>query len=177
MEWRSARGIRDTDQQGDSLAKAELFRRVTAAKRSELALAAERGLKDLDLSERIRAARTNDDLVGISKEVGALLGQGALSPARGRAIQALMAEARHNMREHREAEGNEDPDTLILVTHEGGRLLRAFEGIVSDERRARLIALAEDEARADLAEHPNVDLARDSSVGSEPSHPESQPSS
>jgi len=157
--WRAAREA-DQDSQRASIAKAELVRKVTIAHRNELALAAERGLKDLDLGERIRAAKTHEDLVEISKEVGALLGSGALSPARGRAIQALMAEARHNMREHREAEGEEDPESLILVTLDGARLLRSFEGIVSDDRRASILQHVDSEAQLDLQEHPNVDLAR-----------------
>jgi len=100
-----------------SLAKVELARKLTAAKRNELEFAAERGLRDLGLGDKIRAASTYDDLVEISKEVGALLGSGSLAPARGRAIQALLAEARHNMRARRELEGDDAPDPA----HQAGR--------------------------------------------------------
>ncbi|MGE0713791.1 MAG: helix-turn-helix domain-containing protein [Planctomycetota bacterium] len=144
----------------DSLAKAELARKLTVAKRNELELAAERGLRDLDLGDRIRAAESHRDLAVISKEVGALLGTGALHPARGRAIQALLAEARHNLREHREVEGVEEPQRLLLVSEEGAELLEAFEWIVSEERRGRVLALVKAEADADVAEDPHVDTAQ-----------------
>jgi excisionase family DNA binding protein len=143
----------------DSLAKAELVRKLTVAKRNELDLAAERGLKDLDLGDRIRAAQTHRDLAVISKEVGALLGTGTLHPSRGRAIQALLAEARHNLREHRQVEGDEEPQRLLLVSEEGAELLEAFEWIVSEERRARVLALTKAEAEEDAAEDPHVDTA------------------
>ena len=144
----------------ENLAKVELARKLTAAKRNELELAAERGLRDLDLGEKIRAAKTHDDLVELSKEVGALLGSGALAPARGRAIQALLAEARHNMRARRELEVDDDPEHLILLTKQGGELVRAFEGICSDERREAIVDFVRTEADVDLAEFPNVDMAR-----------------
>ena len=144
----------------DSLAKAELARKITVARRNEMDLAAERGLKDLDLGDRIRAAESHHDLAVISKEVGALLGTGALHPSRGRAIQALLAEARHNLREHRQVEGDEEPQRLLLVSEEGAELLEAFEWIVSDERRARVLALAKAEAEEDAAEDPHVDTAQ-----------------
>ena len=144
----------------DSLAKAELARKLTVAKRNEMDLAAERGLKDLDLGDRIRAAQSHHDLAVISKEVGALLGTGALHPSRGRAIQALLAEARHNLREHREVEGDEEPQRLLLVSEEGAELLEVFEWIVSEERRARVLSLAKTEAEADAAADPHVDTAQ-----------------
>ncbi len=149
----------------ETLRKAELARKLTLARRNELELAAERGLPDLQLDEQIRAARTHDDLMEISKEVGALLGSGSLSPARGRAIQSLLAEARHNMREHRQAEGNDEPDRLILLTSEGAELVRMFEAVCSEERRAGILAHVQAEAEIDLTEHPNVDMARMASQG------------
>lgn len=149
----------------DNLARAELARKITLARRNELELAAERGLRDLDLDEQIRAAKTHDDLMEISKEVGALLGSGALSPARGRAIQSLLAEARHNMKEHREASGDDDLERLLLITEEGGELVRLFEGMISDERRESILVTVRAEAELDLIEFPNVDLTRTSQEG------------
>lgn len=163
-EWRQrALGVGDEPAVAasrDNLARAELARKITLARRNELELAAERGLRDLNLDEQIRAAKTHDDLMEISKEVGALLGSGALSPARGRAIQSLLAEARHNMKEHREAEGDDDLERLVLLTEEGGELVRLFEGLISDERREAILATVRSEAELDLIEFPNVDLTR-----------------
>ena len=158
-----------------SLAKVELARKLTVAKRNELELAAERGLRNLGLGEKIRAAKTYDDLVEISKEVGALLGSGSLAPARGRAIQALLAEARHNMRARRELEGDDDPEHLILLTKQGGELVRAFESICSDERREAILDFVRAEAEVDLAEFPNVDMARTALEEGDPGQEASAP--
>lgn len=163
-EWRAQRGPAPTEaspsfSSRETLAKAELARKLTLARRNELALAAERGLPDLDLDDRIRAAKTNDDLVEISKEVGALLSSGSLSPARGRAIQGLLSEARHNMKEHREVEGDDDPEQVVLISLPGEELLRCFEGLVSDMRRAALLRVARTFLKADQAESKTVDTA------------------
>lgn len=143
-----------------SLAKADLVRKVTQAKKSELELAAEQALKDLGLDTKILAAKTYEDYVAIDLEIGALLARGALSPARARAIQAVIADARQNTKAHREAEGDEEPQRLILLTSEGAELVRAFEGICSDERRQGILDYVHAEAEVDLAEYPNVDMTR-----------------
>lgn len=157
--WREARASGAALSARESLAKVELARRLTSAKKHEMELTAERALRDLDLGDRIRAAKTNEALAEISREVGALVGSGALSPSRGRAIQGLLAEARHNMKEHRAVEGDDDPRRVLLVSEEGERLLGAFEAIVSDARRARLLEQLTTEAAEDGREHPNVDTA------------------
>lgn len=142
------------------LAMANLVRKVTQAKRSELELAAERALKDLGLDEKIRKAGSFDDYTAIDLEVGALLANGTLSPDRARAIQSVIADARQNTKAHREAEhGDEDQDRLLIVTQEGHDLLDLYEGIVSDERRARIMEHVRGEAALDLAENPNTDTA------------------
>ena len=66
-------------------------------------------------------------------------GKAPSQPPRARAIQAVIADARQNTRAHLEAEGDEEPERLILLTKEGGALVRAFEGIVSDERREAIL--------------------------------------
>ena len=53
------------------------------------------------------------------------------------------------------------------MTSEGARLLRAFEAIVSDERRLTVLQHVDREAAADLEENPNVDLARASPLSAE----------
>lgn len=143
----------------ESLAKAELARKLTQAKKNELELSAERALKDLKLGDKIRAAKSHDDLANLSQEVGALVGSGSLSTARSHAIRGLLAEARHNMKEHRSAEGEEEPERLLLATEEGAEMLRVFEGICSDERRTQVMAYLLAEAEVDLQEYPDVDTA------------------
>lgn len=143
-----------------SLAKADLVRRVTQAKKSEMELAAEQALRDLGLDAKILAAKSYEDYTAIDLEIGALLARGALHPSRARAIQGVIADARQNTKAHRDAEGDEDPQRYILLTTEGAELVRAFEGICSDERRQAILDHVHAEAEVDLAEFPNVDMAR-----------------
>jgi hypothetical protein len=142
-----------------TLATAELASKLTRARKNELELQAERGLKDLGLEAQIRASRTLDDLVAIGREALALVSSGRLSPTRGRTIQGLLGETRQAMTKQREVEGDGEPERLILMTEEGGQLVRAFEGIVSDARRAEVLALVAAAAQKDQEENPNVDLA------------------
>ena len=141
------------------LAMADLARKLTLAKRSELELAAQRGLKDLGLDEKIRKARTFEDYAALDREVGALIANGTLTPDRARAIQGSIADARQNTKAHLESGQGHEIERFVLASEDALAIAEAFEGIVSDERRAALVAHVRAEAAADLAEHPNVDLA------------------
>lgn len=152
------------------LAMADLARKLTLAKRSELELAAERGLKDLGLDEKIRKARTFEEYAALDREVGALLANGTLTPDRARAIQGSIADARQNTKAHLESGQGQAIERFVLASEDALVIAEAFEGIVSDERRAALVAHVRAEATADLAEHPNVDLA-----DGVPEEPETQP--
>lgn len=143
----------------DSLVRAELVRKLTIARKNEMELAAEKGLKDLDLGARIRAAKTHDDMLTISSEVCALVGTGSLSPARGRTIQGLLAEMRHSLKQHRDNEVDEDAEQFVPLTEQGIKLVEDFEAIVSDERRALVLDHVRGQRAIDEAETPNVDLA------------------
>jgi phage terminase Nu1 subunit (DNA packaging protein) len=143
----------------DSLVRAELVRKLTIARKNEMELAAEKGLKDLDLGARIRAAKTHDDMLTISSEVCALVGTGSLSPARGRTIQGLLAEMRHSLKQHRDNEVDEDAEHFVPLTEEGVQLVSDFEAIVSDERRVQVLEHVRGQRALDEAETPNVDLA------------------
>lgn len=140
-------------------AAADIVRRVAQAKRSEMQLAAERALRDLGLDERIRACRTFEHFVAIDLEVGALLANGKLNPDRARAIQGAIAGARQNTKAKNDADDGEDLERFVLASEDAVKIAEAFEGIVSDDRRAGLVAHVLAEAAADLDEHPNVDLA------------------
>lgn len=140
-----------------SLAKAELARKISIARKNELEVASERALKDLGLDQKIREARGFGDLIAINQEVAALLASGSLLPSRGQAIQRLMAEARQNILAQQEA-GREHADgRVFLCTEEGGLMLRVFEGIVSDARREIVLRVVREQAEADLRENPDVD--------------------
>lgn len=141
-----------------TLATAELARRLTVARKNELELQAEKGLKELGLGEKIRAAQTHADLLEYTKQVIDLVGSGAMTPERGRTLQGLVTTAGRHMKA-RHAEGAGAPERILLTTEEGWSLLEAFEGIVSDARRARLVELVLAAAAEDAEENPNADLA------------------
>lgn len=141
-----------------TLATAELARRLTAARMNELELAAEKGLKELGLGERIRAAKTHADLLEYTKQLIELVGSGALTPERGSSLRQLIAQASREMKAGH-AEGEDARERILLTTEEGWTLLEVFEGIVSDARRAELVALVLAAAKEDAEENPNVDLA------------------
>ncbi len=143
----------------DSLARAELARKLTVARKNELELAAERSLKDLPLADRARNAKTIEDLAATALEALALVCSGQMTASRGRTIQGLLGEARHGLKDKREVEGEEDQERLLIVTQEGHDLIDLFEGIVSDERRAAILEHVRGEAAFDLAENPNTDTA------------------
>lgn len=143
----------------DTLRKVDYYRKITQAKRSELELAAERGLKGLGLDDLIRKARSFEEYAALDREVAALIANGTLTPDRARGIQVVLANARQNTKAHLEAHEGEENERFVLVSEEVLRIAEVFEGIESDERRAAIVAHVVAEAAADLAEHPNVDLA------------------
>lgn len=140
-----------------NLAKAELARKISIAKKNELEVAAEKALRELGLDQKIREAQGFGDLVRLNQEVAALLASGVLLPARGQAIQRVMAEARQNMLARQQAEPEHADQRVVLCTEQGGLLVRIFEGIVSDARREVVLRVVKEQAEADLREHPAVD--------------------
>lgn len=140
-----------------NLARAELARKISIARKNELEFASEKALKDLGLDEKIREARSFDDLLRLNTEVAALLANGLILPSRGQAIQRLMSEARQNLVQQAQRQSEDLADErLLLCTEETGLVVQLLEGIVSEERRRSAINAVLVEARADLLENPNV---------------------
>jgi len=138
---------------------AELVRKVTAAKKDQREYDAERRLKSLGLDEKIRAVKTHEDLLTYTLEVMALIGSGDMIPERGRVLRGLVAEATRVLRATREGEGGGEPERLHLASPQGVALLEAFEWIVSDERRAEILAHVQRERAQDEEEFDTFDLA------------------
>ena len=142
-----------------SLGNAELARRRVVARRGELELAQEKGLKDLDLGDRILAAETYTEFKALTKQIWALVARGTLSPPRARALLGWAAENRKALKDTREVEGDDDPERFHLVSQEALHLVEDFEWIVSDTRRAEIREHMQRQRALDEEEHPNVDLA------------------
>lgn len=94
-------------------------------------------------------------MLEITSEACALVSSGAMTPQRGNSVEKLLA----RIAARRETASDVEQDALLIVTQEGHALLDLFEGIVSDERRARVVEHVRAEAALDLAEHPNTDTA------------------
>jgi len=172
--WRANRSQRQPANPGrasrtPTLAQAELARKLTIAKRNELALATERGLKGLGLADKIRAAETYDDLLAYTKEVTALVSAGHLGVARGNAIRSLVAQMERTLNTRREVEG-EGTERFAMGSPAAIEIMEAWEWIICRERRARVRDYVLEEARLDAEEYPNVDLTEHPPEGT-PAHP------
>ena len=66
-----------------------------------------------------------------------------------------MAGARQHDKETRNV-GSEEVTNYVMAGEEAYALVRIFEGIVSDERRVRILEHIVSEARIDIKEHPDV---------------------
>lgn len=111
------------------------------------------------LAEQIRSAETDDDRAQIQQEACALALEGSLEKWQAEVIEKTLKEARQSAKAHRDAGGDEDVGSLLLANEEVYELVRVYEGLVSPDRRARVLELLVELAQADRAEHPNVDRA------------------
>jgi hypothetical protein len=134
----------------ENLTKAEIARKISIVRRNELENAAERGLKALDLAERIREARTLDEVNAIGREVAALVASGSLVAARATALRQLLGDSRRGLVDAARDSRDVDDERVVLCSTRGLRVLQAFEAIASDERQARVEACVAVELEQDL---------------------------
>lgn len=163
--WALAQGLgpgreRDTGVGREELRRAEAAAKGARAKRLALDARAEEGLGDLDLAERIRDAESREELLAMSREVGALVASGRLLPDRARALREVLAESRQLVREVEAARGSSQLERGLVCTDEVVPLVVAFEGIESPERRARVLRLVDAIAEEDRLERPVVDTGQ-----------------
>lgn len=110
------------------------------------------------LAARISAAQSHDDLLEAGKAVAmALLEQrdGVDTDVAARLTQ-LLTEMRQSVK-GRSLEPKETLEAVLPVTEEAAPLVEAFEGIESDERRARILVQVQAELEADKRERPTLD--------------------
>lgn len=139
----------------DAAARADAARKIAQAKQQEHELQQERGLKDLDLAERIRAVTTADELVRLDLEVAALVGGGAMKHQRGQALRQLLAQA-HRALAARETTDEVD-EGLHLVTRQARELAQIFDQIGNGWRRRWLVEAARLHLEQDRLELPDCD--------------------
>jgi hypothetical protein len=137
----------------DAAARADAARKIAQARQQEHELQQERGLKDLDLAERIRAVTTADELVRLDLEVAALVGSGAMKHQRGQALRQLLAQA-HRALAARETTADAD-EGLFLVTRQARELAQTFDKIGNGWRRRWLVEAVRLHLEQDRLELPD----------------------
>lgn len=139
--------------------RAEVAKIIASTRMTELEVQQEKNLRDRPLAELIRAATTLEDLGELTTEILALVGEGSLRPVRANALHKLLVERRQQLK----AQEHDRPDPLggkvLLCTAEVEPIVRAFEAIYSDERRARVANFLLEVYEEDLAEAPATDTS------------------
>lgn len=113
-----------------------------------------------DLAEKIRNAKTETELAELTQEVAAWVSLGRIRGDTGRALKALISEARLC----RKAGGAaQDLDKALFATEQGYELLEIFEQVIDGRLRTGLLEdarriLAQDKERFpdDLRENPDA---------------------
>lgn len=108
------------------------------------------------LMERIRAASSDRDREEIAHELAALVAGQAVAPDEAAQIRAALAEARNAAEKKRAVEPAPEVERAVLAGPEAYDLIAAYEGIVSDQRRAEVLRYVLAQLEVDKAEHPNA---------------------
>lgn len=132
----------------DAAARADAVKKIAQARHQEHELQQERGLRDLDLADRIKTARTADEIVELALEVAGLVAKGSMKHQRAQALRQLLGQVHRALRE-RQARQDQD-GRLFLLSREAREVAEAFDNLANGWRRrwlaqATLAHLAEDE--------------------------------
>ena len=140
---------------------AELAQKALKAEKQKRDLDIEKGLTELGLDRKIRAASTLTDVSALSTEVAALTAQGKVSHSTGRVLRELLTEKRQNLKaeakERREASEAKVDRAILCQQEDTPELVRAFEGIIDDARRARVMRYVAAVAEEDIIDSPKAD--------------------
>jgi len=108
-----------------------------------------------DLARRVQEATSDRERAQLCNDLAAALHLGLIEPVVGRAMGALIAEARQCDRAARESEGDTDAQPIYLLSERGIILARAMDFVISPELRAEAEAYVEDLVRRDHELFPN----------------------
>ena len=113
----------------------------------------------LQLAKLAREAKTEEEREYVATEACALVLECALASTEANAIKALLQEARGQAKERRASGTTEDAQEIFLCTIGGTELVRLYEGMISEERRARVLEWVKAQAEVDRLERPDTDTA------------------
>ena len=123
-----------------------------------------------DLTRRVREATTDRDRAQLCGDLAAALHLGLIDPTIGRAMGALIAEARQCDRAAREGEGDVEAEPTYLLSETGILVARAVDFLVSPELRQEALEYARELTRRDLERFPNPAQAEVEALRKEASH-------
>lgn len=116
-----------------------------------------------DLAALIRSIETHQDAIKALIEAAGLAAEGKLAKTQADAIKSLIGEARAHLKDERDAP-KDTTDRVLFLGPSAVDVVRLWEGIVSDERRARILEFLLAEFRADEIEHPGMDTGQTGQV-------------
>lgn len=119
--------------------------------------------KSDELAAMIRAISTHQDAVRALIEAAGLAAEGELAKTQADAIKSLIGEARAHLKDERDAP-KDTTDQVLFLSPSAVDVVRLWEGIVSDERRTRILEFLVAEFRADEIEHPGMDTGQTGQV-------------
>lgn len=132
----------------DAMQRAELARKLSIARKNELEIQSEKGLKDLGLDQKIRGAKTLSQLAEVCSEFAAFVSSGEILPQRSHALRQTLNVLERALRA-KEAETKDD-GRIFLMTEQGRVIAETLDKIGNGWRRrwlleAAALHLAEDE--------------------------------
>lgn len=139
----------------DALHRAELARKLSIARKNELEIQAEKGLKELGLDLKIRGAKTLSQLAEVCAEFAAYVSSGTIQPQRSNALRQTLNMLERALRA-RESETKDD-GRVFMVTAQARHLCDTFDRIGNGWRRAWLLDAAARHLEEDKRELPGFD--------------------
>lgn len=113
------------------------------------------------LIERIRGAKTYDDLKEMSLVVAGMVISGDIGSGPGNAASTAIREARQCIKATAEEGTGTDEDELVPVSAYAVEVAMIYQSLISKRRRASALRYMKTAAAKDVKEHPNVDTAKD----------------
>ena len=108
----------------------------------------------------VRAAGSDEERSRLQHELTALTAEGVFTASETQAMRQTLAGAMGHDKAAREAPDEEAKQQRVFAGPEAYALVRVFDGIVSAERRERILRFVASEFQADLVEHPAADTSR-----------------
>jgi len=135
--------------------RADAVKKIAQARQQEHDLEQEKGLKDLDLADRIKAAKSTDDLLQIALETTSLVARGAMKHQRAQALRQLLSYAYRALKERQATE--ETDGRIFLLTEQAREVAETFDRIGNGWRRRWLVVAARQHLEEDERELPGWD--------------------